>query len=1626
MAIVGDAYIKVHAVTDSVRDDIQRSFNSAGSVAENSGRQVREQFNRGFSRGRGGGGSSASFFSDKLMAEAARARLALQNMIAISNIVGPAIVGVVGAISSLVSGLFALSSAALSAAPSLIVLPSIFTSIAQAAITLKLAFSGVGAAFSAGLKAKGGGGGSAGRQALDNAKQIKAAADAVAQARKRLTQIIRENVQRRIEAQEQLAQANENVADAVFNASRADRDYADAQIATRKAVQELSEARKEAIEDLQQLRFESEAASLGEKKARLEFEKSRDALQRVQDLPPNSRARREAELSFAEADLNLRRAIDKNADLKKEEAAATKAGVDGSKKVIAAQDALRQARRSEEDALRGVVEAQKEVTRARNDAAKAARNIAEVERENAERQREAVDDLNDALKNLMEARKKTFAGGGGGSDAFAQAMSKLSKEAQDFVKYLLKIQPEFKKLRDSAGQELFPKLEIALQKLVDRLFPVLNPLLKATGGVLGDIAIGLANTITQASNLKRLWDVWKTGDRLLRQIGVVVEELYTSFLVLLSAASPLIDKFGSWIERLAESARISLQVKEATGQLTTMFGSAGKTAAQLGTIFKNIGGALKNMFDASVGPGSGGQLLLDTFEAATKKFKDFTGQMNADGSLKQYFLDASKNAIEVLKLLTSIAKAFLKLADDETTGLFVKNIREAGPAIQKIIDTLNSAGPSFAQLFTQVANILAAFSDIGALETFYKVLLTVGQLFESIFSNEIVAKILGYVTPILAIASALSLLTRLFAFFGKAILGSLAFMGKAILAMLGLELNVRKVQLAFLMGTGAVNKFKIALTALSVSNPWMLALTAITTALGAFWMSNQNAQAAVDDLTSAMLDNRNAMNEAAAAFYTKKLSEDITELYEWQTITELTGLTIGDLAVALAEGGEALDAVQAKIDAATIAQDRNTQSGIDNSNLLNNLSSAIENQGETRDEASKKIALQLQAEKDLAVAQEEAKKSVEELTAEFDKNIKSLTSHEKWLYNNELAAAEMEAELKALEDALDSIGKTMSGQRAQIKLRAAYRDLTAAVKENGDAILGTTAKADANKEIIIGLVEDQIARVKGLGLSPAAAAVEFGKGMEEVRKKLIKAKFKPEDVDAYLKELKATPEQAKTILSGVQTAGEKAKADFRKTGALAGQGFIDGLRARAKEAYDAGVYLGRISNSGLQAELKIESPSKVMRENGENTVLGFVLGITENSDKPAKAFETVIDKMIKGGGKKLQDFGAEIKTIYDNYIGTLGTLGQLSKDFSQGLRDALNPPEVESSPLVTGDFLKKAESALANTSAKLVDFRKKFIGPEGALSDKQIANASSRLTELSEVLKTDLISALDGARANFSQWKQDFANFKSSISSAIMGGVSFDSAYQQSLQKAEDGSTKSLTTIINEQLEKTRQFRAKLKALISANYSRDVIDQVIAQGVDGGTELAQAILDGGTELLSLDTSIQNELNALTEELAAEGYNAFFKSGTDAAEGEVKGIEAIFAREQGEDSTLNKAISALARKLARTVKLKIKLSQDKFDVVIDVKRIIREVVVPPTVVAAEGGIVNRPTYTLVGEAGPEAIIPLSKTPGNGPLPNNFGLGGDVYVTVNPSPGMDEVELAKLVSRELAFQMRKGAI
>jgi phage-related protein len=723
VAILGSALIRINAVVAPASPAIRSAFKGVDKDGDRAGDKVGRAFSRGFARSAGDGGGRRGFlagmFGPAFFARADAAREKFLSLTRTANVLGPTLAGLVAAIGSVVVGLGIFVSVLGSALPALIVLPAAILAVAQAFTVLKAAFSGVGKAISAGLN-------QAGSSSKKNFSAIY-------------------NAQRRVQdATQALAQVYEDVAERIDDANkrvvRSQRDLADAQRETAKAQQELVAAQEEAAESLQQLRFETEDAAISEAKARIEFEKSRESLQRIQDLPPNSRARREAELAFAEADLNLRRAIDRNSDLKKEEAAASRAGVQNSKVVLDAREKLSDAQRNEADAAEAVMEAQKDADKAVLDGA---REIAKAQ--------QAVADAN---RDLSLAYESSTAG----ADAYGDALKKLSPAAATFVRYMVDtFIPYLRTLRDIAAEEFFPKLIPAMERLRLNVLAPLEPYIANTASLLGDVVTELVGVAEKTENMDRLKSVWTTNDGLISDLGTTVGNLYETFLILLKAAEPLITAFGEWAKNLSESWKQSAIAGEKTGELTDAFLIAKGIISDLGKSLRNIWDGLKLIGKNAVGPGSGGQMLLDFLKESTGNFKDLMTQMDADGSLKTYLKDVAGNFIEILKVIGKITGGILGLADNEGIGIFAKKIGEAVDNFFLAAESLTSPeiATSFGDLITKVSELVAVFTkDTGGITTFFDTISFALDKVILFFESPLGQKIIGFLTPILGFASA--------------------------------------------------------------------------------------------------------------------------------------------------------------------------------------------------------------------------------------------------------------------------------------------------------------------------------------------------------------------------------------------------------------------------------------------------------------------------------------------------------------------------------------------------------------------------------------------------------------------------------------------------------------------------------------------------------------------------------------------------------------------------------------------------------------------------------------------------------------------------------------------------------
>jgi tetratricopeptide (TPR) repeat protein len=661
--------------------------------------RTHDRFNR--SVGKGGGFS-------KLKMEAEAARKAFNKLIKAGYLIGPAIAGAVSAIGDLIFGLFSVGSAVGAAAPALAVLPGLLAAIAQGALTAKLAFGGVGKAVGAILKQKTGKGGDSG-----------AADSAIADARKRLAMAYQS-------AAEKMAAANDKV---------------------RKAQISLNQAYKDGAESLQQLGFDAEDAALAQSKAAIELERARESLLRTQDVPVDSRARREAELAFKEAELNYRKSVDKSNDLKKAQDYAAKTGIEGTKEVISAKQDLNEA----------------EADRAK------------TERDNAQ-------DILEAQQALQKALQKTNKS----SSDSVDLLKDLSAEAKRFVLYITTLKPAFLDLKAAAGKELFGPLTIAVQMIVNKLFPVLKPMLTAMGGVIGQLAQRFAEMLTRVGNLDIFKRVFGGANiKIMQNLGHAFVDIAEAALNILDAVSPLTTQFSAFVRKVADNLVGVVRYKNATGELAEKFQRAAEIAKRIGALFSSAFSAFKSFGGAAT---EAGVKIIDAFTGAFEKLKAFSDEGRRTGELNKKFDAIADNFIAIGALLGEIGKALFAVSGSAGVKAFLEGVKPIPMMFADMANKLTTTGSIFAELLVNATKLLSAFTETGGMTIFFGILNQILKVLVAIFSDPLINKIFTFLAAIKGLTLAFGVLVTASRFFGLVTLGNILLTGglsKKLLEMSG-------------------------------------------------------------------------------------------------------------------------------------------------------------------------------------------------------------------------------------------------------------------------------------------------------------------------------------------------------------------------------------------------------------------------------------------------------------------------------------------------------------------------------------------------------------------------------------------------------------------------------------------------------------------------------------------------------------------------------------------------------------------------------------------------------------------------------------------------------------------------
>jgi hypothetical protein len=263
-------------------------------------------------------------------------------------------------------------------------------------------------------------------------------------------------------------------------------------------------------------------------------------------------------------------------------------------------------------------------------------------------------------------------------------------------------------------------------------------------------------------------------------------------------------------------------------------------------------------------------------------------------------------------------------------------------------------------------------------------------------------------------------------------------------------------------------------------------------------------------------------------------------------------------------------------------------------------------------------------------------------------------------------------------------------------------------------------------------------------------------------------------------------------------------------------------------------------------------------------------------------------------------------------------------------------------------------------------------------------------------------------------------------------GVTVTKSYQKTVDEVTNKSA-ALVDNFRKMAEKAKAFADNLRKLRQMGLDPQLFSQLVQAGVEAGGETAQALIDGGSDSITELNKLYAEIDSVGKTLGQDVAQSMYGTGISMSNGLLDGILSkmdeyktaaqtladTFATEF--KSKVGSAVSgALPAAPAAPTNVLSEADKDKLEFLMRrrAERSAEAAAIPANKVEwrdklahiigsydlqienilkkvtpfAKGGIVTKPVMGLVGEAGPEAIIPLNKA-------NMLGNTYNIYVNAN---------------------------
>jgi hypothetical protein len=348
---------------------------------------------------------------------------------------------------------------------------------------------------------------------------------------------------------------------------------------------------------------------------------------------------------------------------------------------------------------------------------------------------------------------------------------------------------------------------------------------------------------------------------------------------------------------------------------------------------------------------------------------------------------------------------------------------------------------------------------------------------------------------------------------------------------------------------------------------------------------------------------------------------------------------------------------------------------------------------------------------------------------------------------------------------------------------------------------------------------------------------------------------------------------------------------------------------------------------------------------------------------------------------KINDAFAGMPTPATNAITKVGKFGKLIGELINPISLFVNGLQA----IGSGMFDAEQETGAYNKQLGLSAQQAMRVADAGGALRKGLneskdgaTGAKKEVESFATALKEKLGEAVDTAKEKLAEAQGEFDGFATKVSDAVKGALDFNAALESG-----DYGFKGFLDALRDQVKGVVEYSVNLGKALEMGLSQDALGYVLDAGNVAGAEIALELVKGGQTAIDETNALVEAAQRAADKVGLQAANNWYKTGVDQATFIVNGLEAELTKLTPK---LMAKMDEIAAKMKRTVNIDVTVTERVNRIVSTISSSIPKM--------ADGGIVTGPTLAMIGEAGPEAVIPLSQM-------GNMGGSG---VTINVAGGL----------------------